>query len=80
MVSREPAGDEGERGKSAESSARARAGGGAVENICGTVRGVCRGGAICLQGFRAFLRERLSVEACLYRLFVLLPAGRRSAK
>ena len=49
MTSREPAGREGERGKSAEPVCRARQSGGAVGNTCGTVCGFGRRGAIRLQ-------------------------------
>jgi hypothetical protein len=42
----EPAGEEDRGGKSAEPFGRARPVGGAAGNTCGTVRGLCRGGAI----------------------------------
>ncbi len=46
MMPWEPTGEEHDRGKSAELSAQVWAGGGPVGNTCGTVRGLCRGGAI----------------------------------
>ena len=54
MDSREPAGWEGEKGKSAEPLSRARLGGGAAGNTRGTVRGRGRGGAIRLQNTPCF--------------------------
>ena len=50
MDPREPAGEERGKGKSAEPLFRARRGGGAAGNTCGTVCGKCRRGAIRLQG------------------------------
>ena len=68
----EPAGYEHGRGKSAELFIRARMGGGAVGNTCGTVCGENRRGAIRLQSCHVFLGVYgLSVGACLYRLFIL---------
>ena len=72
MNPREPAGWEGGKGKSAELLFRARWGGGAVGNTCGTVCGANRRGAIRLQSCHVFLGVyELSVGACLYRLFIL---------
>ena len=58
MTLREPAGEERRRGKSAEFSVPAGAGGGTVGNTCGTVCGESRRGAIRLQNLRALARER----------------------
>gem|GEM_PF-7038140 len=47
MIFREPAGWERKGGRSAEFHIRARMRDGIAENICGTVCGLCRRGAIC---------------------------------
>ena len=79
MTSREPAGRECERGKSAELFHRARRDGGAVGNTCGTVCGFGCRGAIRLQSCHVFLGVYgLSVGACLYRLFILHPEKTKS--
>ena len=68
----EPAGGESGKGKSAELLCRARQGGGAAGNTCGTVCGANCRGAIRLQSCYVFLGVYgLSVGACLYRLFIL---------
>ena len=57
MTSPEPAGNEGEQGKSAEFSVPAGAEGGTAGNTRGTVCGFCRRGAIRLQNLRASARS-----------------------
>ena len=75
MDSREPAGREGEKGKSAEPFRWAPRGGGAVGNTCGTVCGMPQG-RYPLTGNSALLcANDLSVGACLYRLFILQKYG-----
>jgi len=70
MDPREPAGREGGEGKSAELSGRARQGGGAVGNTCGTVCGRPQV-RYPLTELDATGRDVLSVGACLYRLLFL---------
>ena len=72
MDSREPAGREGEKGKSAEPFRWAHRRGGAVGNTCGTVCGRPQV-RYPLTELDATGVYGLSVGACLYRLFVLNP-------
>jgi len=69
MDSLEPAGCEGEKGKSAELFSRARLKGGPAGNTCRTVCGASRRCAICCR-VKRLRRIVLSVGACLYRLFL----------
>ena len=75
MISREPAGGEGERGKSAEFFAPAGAEGGTVGNTCGTVCGVRRRGAIRLQNIHAVVRAYAVGRGVSLPTFCFLPAG-----
>lgn len=71
MDSREPAGMERGKGKSAEPFMRARMGGGAVGNTHGTVRGRTAGALSAYRNSTPFPGVNgLSVGACLYRLFI----------
>ena len=70
MKSLEPAGREGDGGKSAELFRRARLEGGAVGNTCGTVCGDEPQVRYLPGELLRILRLRRSVEACLYRFFM----------
>ena len=81
MDPREPAGCERGKGKSAELFGRARPGGGPAGNTRWTVRGKAAAGALSANrdSTPVSWRARLSVGACLYRLFILVSPLFRSA-
>ena len=81
MDPREPAGCERGKGKSAELFGRARPGGGPAGNTRWTVRGKVAAGALSANrdSTPVSWRARLSVGACLYRLFILVSPLFRSA-
>lgn len=70
MKTREPAGWERDKGKSAELFAQAWTRGGTAGNTCGTVRGRDAAGALSAESCTpCFHMGGQSVEACLYRFF-----------